>query len=140
MYVFVIGDWFKLFIVVIVFMCMFGIIIMVIDGYLWVNNEVLCILLGRKESLVVSLNIWMIVVVVIGIIIIFFFMSDVVKLFLFVMICFFVFILIFGWLNFLFVLKGEYWVKGGLFWLVVVGLIYLIGFMLFFIVYEFGWI
>ena len=124
MYAFAIGDWSKLLIALIAFMCMFGTTITVIDGYSRANNEALRILLGRKESSVASLNIWMTAAAAIGIIIILFFMSDV----------------IFGWLNFSLVLKGEHRVKGGLFWLAVVGLTYLTGFTLLFIAYELGWI
>ena len=140
MYAFAIGDWSKLLIALIAFMCMFGTTITVIDGYSRANNEALRILLGRKESSVASLNIWMIAASAIGIIIILFFMSDVAKLLSFAMICSFVSTPIFGWLNFSLVLKGEHRVKGGLFWLAVVGLTYLTGFTLLFIAYEFGWI
>lgn len=140
MYAFAIGDWSKLLIAVIAFMCMFGTTITVIDGYSRANNEALRILLGRKESSVASLNIWMTAAAAIGIIIILFFMSDVAKLLSFAMICSFVSTPIFGWLNFSLVLKGEHRVKGGLFWLAVVGLTYLTGFTLLFIAYELGWI
>ena len=57
MYAFAIGDWSKLLIALIAFMCMFGTTITVIDGYSRANNEALRILLGRKESSVASLNI-----------------------------------------------------------------------------------
>ena len=140
MYAFAIGDWSKLLIALIAFMCMFGTTITVIDGYSRANNEALRILLGRKESSVASLNIWMTAASAIGIIIILFFMSDVAKLLSFAMICSFVSTPIFGWLNFSLVLKGEHRVKCGLFWLAVVGLTYLTGFTLLFIAYEFGWI
>lgn len=140
MYAFAIGDWSKLLIALIAFMCMFGTTITVIDGYSRANNEALRILLGRKESSVASLNIWMTAAAAIGIIIILFFMSDVAKLLSFAMICSFVSTPIFGWLNFSLVLKGEHRVKGGLFWLAVVGLTYLTGFTLLFIAYELGWI
>ena len=140
MYAFAIGDWSKLLIALIAFMCMFGTTITVIDGYSRANNEALRILLGRKESSVASLNIWMTAASAIGIIIILFFMSDVAKLLSFAMICSFVSTPIFAWLNFSLVLKGEHRVKGGLFWLAVVGLTYLTGFTLLFIAYEFGWI
>ena len=123
MYAFAIGDWSKLLI-----------------AYSRANNEALRILLGRKESSVASLNIWMTAAAAIGIIIILFFMSDVAKLLSFAMICSFVSTPIFGWLNFSLVLKGEHRVKGGLFWLAVVGLTYLTGFTLLFIAYELGWI
>ncbi len=138
MYSFAIGDWSKLLIALIAFMCMFGTTITVIDGYSRANNEALRLILRRKESSVASLNIWMTVTSAIGIIIITAFMSDVAKMLTFAMICSFVSTPIFAWLNFSLVLKGEHRVKGGLFWLAVVGLTYLTAFTLLFVVYELG--
>ena len=138
MYAFAIGDWSKLLIALIAFMCMFGTTITVIDGYSRANNEALRLILRRKESSVASLNIWMTVTAAIGIIIITAFMSDVAKMLTFAMICSFVSTPIFAWLNFSLVLKGEHRVKGGLFWLAVVGLTYLTAFTLLFVVYELG--
>ncbi|WGE32851.1 divalent metal cation transporter [Actinobacillus genomosp. 2] len=138
MYAFAIGDWSKLLIALIAFMCMFGTTITVIDGYSRANNEALRLLLNRKESSPTSLNIWMTVTSAIGILIISVFMSDVAKMLSFAMICSFVSTPIFAALNLSLVLKGEHKVKGGLFWLSIVGLIYLTAFTLLFIAYELG--
>lgn len=138
MYAFAIGDWSKLLIALIAFMCMFGTTITVIDGYSRANNEALRLILRKKESSVAGLNIWMTVTAAIGIIIISAFMSDVAKMLSFAMICSFVSTPIFAWLNFSLVLKGEHKVKGGLFWLAVVGLTYLSAFTLLFILHHFG--
>lgn len=138
MYAFAIGDWSKLLIAFIAFMCMFGTTITVIDGYSRANNEALRLVLRRAGSSASSLNIWTTVTSAIGILIITVFMSDVAKMLTFAMICSFVSTPIFAWLNFSLVLKGEHRVKGGLFWLAVVGLIYLTGFTILFIAKETG--
>ncbi|WP_141718736.1 divalent metal cation transporter, partial [Burkholderia cenocepacia] len=108
MYSFAIGDWSKLLIAFIAFMCMFGTTITVIDGYSRANNEALRLLLNRKESSMASLSIWMTVTAAIGILIITVFMSDVAKMLSFAMICSFVSTPIFAALNISFVLKGEH--------------------------------
>ncbi len=140
MYAFAIGDWSRLLIAFIAFMCMFGTTITVIDGYSRANNEAMRLVFKKKESTVASLNIWMTITALIGIVIIVFFMSDVAVLLKFAMICSFVSTPVFAWLNFSLVLKGEHKVKGGLFWLAVVGLTYLSGFTLLFMASEFGFL
>lgn len=136
MYATAIGDWSRLLIAFIAFMCMFGTTITVIDGYSRANNEALRLLLNKKESTLLSLNLWMTVTSAIGIIIITFFMSDVAALLTFAMICSFVSTPIFAWLNFSLVLKGEHRATGGLFWLAVVGLTYLSAFTLLFLAHQ----
>lgn len=138
MYAFAIGDWSKILIAFIAFMCMFGTTITVIDGYSRANNEALRILLKRKSSSPSSLMIWTTATSLIGIGIIAFFMSDVAKMLSFAMICAFVSTPVFAWLNLSLVMKGEHRVKGGLLWLSIIGLIYLTGFTLLFIVHQMG--
>ncbi|MCK3658611.1 hypothetical protein A4G18_07790 [Pasteurellaceae bacterium Pebbles2] len=140
MYAFAIGDWSKLLIALIAFMCMFGTTITVIDGYSRVNNESLRLLLNKKERSPLSLNIWMTVTAIIGIVIIVGFMSDVAKMLAFAMISSFVSTPIFAALNLSLVLKGERRVKGALLWLSIIGLIYLSGFALLFIAQQLGMI
>ena len=60
MYASTIGEWSRLLIAVIAFMCMFGTTITVIDGYSRTNVEALRILFGKQESSVRVLNIGMI--------------------------------------------------------------------------------
>lgn len=138
MYAFAIGDWSKLLIALIAFMCMFGTTITVIDGYSRANNESVRLLLNRKESSPLSLNLWMTATATIGITIISCFMSDVAKMLSFAMICSFVSTPVFAALNLSLVLKGEHKVQGGLFRLSIAGLIYLSGFTLLFIAYQAG--
>lgn len=138
MYAFAIGDWSKLLIAFIAFMCMFGTTITVIDGYSRANAEALRILTNRKEHSQTELAIWLTLTSAIGILIISVFMSDVATMLKFAMISSFVSTPIFAWLNFSLVLKGEHRVTGGLFWLAVVGLIYLTAFALLFLAQQFG--
>ncbi|MGX2947442.1 NRAMP family divalent metal transporter [Frederiksenia canicola] len=140
MYSFAIGEWSAMLIAFIAFMCMLGTTITVIDGYSRANAEAFRILWNKTESSQVQLNIWMTIAAVSGIIIITMFMSDVAKMLRFAMICSFVSTPIFAWLNLSLVLKGEHRVKGGLLWLSIIGLIYLTGFALLFIVHQLGWL
>lgn len=140
MYAFAIGDWSQLLIAFIAFMCMFGTTITVVDGYSRANAEALRLLMGRKQHSQTELSIWITLTSLIGILIITAFMSDVAKMLNFAMICSFVSTPIFAWLNFSLVLKGEQRATGGLFWLAVVGLVYLTGFTLLFLMWQQGWI
>lgn len=90
MYAFAIGDWSKLLIAFIAFMCMFGTTITVIDGYSRANAEALRLISGRKQHSQTELSIWMTVTALIGILIISQFMSDVAKMLQFAMISSFV--------------------------------------------------
>ncbi|WP_373778723.1 NRAMP family divalent metal transporter [Glaesserella sp.] len=138
MYAYAIGDWSRLLIAFIAFMCMFGTTITVIDGYSRANSEALRLLLNKKESSQLQLNIWMTVTSAIGIMIITLFMRDVATMLNFAMICSFVSTPVFAWLNLSLVLKGEHRVQGGLLWLSIAGLIYLSGFTLLFIAHQAG--
>lgn len=140
MYAYAIGDWSSLLIAFIAFMCMFGTTITVIDGYSRANAEALRVLLNKKESSQAQLSLWMTFAAVAGLVIILVFMSDVAKMLNFAMICSFISTPIFAYLNLSLVLKGEHRVKGGLFWLSIIGLIYLTGFTLLFIAYHFGFL
>lgn len=138
MYSFAIGEWSAMLIAFIAFMCMLGTTITVIDGYSRANAESFRILLNKTESSQAHLNIWMTIAAAVGIIIITMFMSDVAIMLQFAMICSFVSTPIFAWLNLSLVLKGEHRVQGKLLWLSIIGLIYLTGFALLFIVHQLG--
>ncbi|QIW16443.1 hypothetical protein A4G20_08905 [Pasteurellaceae bacterium RH1A] len=137
MYAYAIGDWSKLLIAFIAFMCMFGTTITVIDGYSRANAEAFRLLTNKKESSQMQLNLWMTLAAASGIIIIGGFMSDVAAMLNLAMICSFVSAPIFAWLNLSLVTQGEHRVRGGLYWLSIIGLIYLSAFTLLFIAYYF---
>lgn len=133
MYASVLGDWSRLLIVFIAFLCIFGTVITVIDGYSRVNNESLRLLLKKEKSSTSSLNIWMTLTSIIGVLIILFFQGSVALMLRFAMIASFLTTPFFALLNYLLV-TGENknlskWLKG----LSILGLIFLFGFALFFI-------
>lgn len=138
MYAYAIGDWSKLLIAFIAFMCMFGTTITVIDGYSRANSEALRILFHRQGSSARELSLWTTLTALSGIIVITMFMSDVATMLRFAMIASFVSTPIFAWLNLSLVLKGEHRVKGGLLWLSIIGLMYLTAFTGLFIAHQAG--
>lgn len=138
MYAYAIGDWSRLLIAFIAFMCMFGTTITVIDGYSRANSEALRILSNRQGTSARELSLWTTLTAISGIIVITMFMSDVATMLRFAMIASFVSTPIFAWLNLSLVLKGEHRVKGGLLWLSIIGLIYLTAFTLLFIAHQSG--
>ena len=133
MYASVLGDWSRFLITFIAFLCIFGTVITVIDGYSRVNAESLRLLFKKKEISPKELNIWMTATAIIGGIIIYFFQGSVAPMLRFAMIASFLTTPFFALLNYLLV-TGENknlakWLKA----LSILGLIFLFGFALFFI-------
>ena len=140
MYASTIGEWARGLIAFIAFMCMFGTTITVIDGYSRTNIENLRILFNKKENRASTLNIAITLASLSGLAVIFYFNNAVGPMLKFAMIASFVSTPVFAWLNLSLVLKGEHKVKGGLYWLSIIGLIYLSGFTLLFIAQQAGWL
>jgi len=140
MYASTIGEWARLLIAVIAFMCMFGTTITVIDGYSRSNVESLRLLLGKHESTVKTLNIAMVLAAVSGLAIIFYFNNAVGPMLKFAMIASFVSAPVFAWLNLSLTMKAKHSVKGGLLWLSFIGLFYLTAFAALFIAQQAGWL
>ena len=140
MYASTIGEWARLLIAVIAFMCMFGTTITVIDGYSRTNVESLRLLLGKHESAVRTLNIAMVLAAASGLAIIFYFNNAVGPMLKFAMIASFVSAPIFAWLNLSLTMKAKHSVKGGLLWLSFIGLFYLTAFAALFIAQQAGWL
>ena len=140
MYASTIGEWARLLIAVIAFMCMFGTTITVIDGYSRTNVESLRLLLGKHESSVRTLNIAMVLAAASGLAIIFYFNNAVGPMLKFAMIASFVSAPIFAWLNLSLTMKAKHSVKGGLLWLSFIGLFYLTAFAALFIAQQAGWL
>ena len=140
MYASTIGEWARGLIAFIAFMCMFGTTITVIDGYSRTNIESLRILFNKKEDRASTLNIAITLASLSGLAVIFYFNNAVGPMLKFAMIASFVSTPVFAWLNLSLVLKGEHKVKGGLYWLSIIGLIYLSGFTLLFIAQQAGWL
>lgn len=133
MYASVLGDWSRFLITFIAFLCIFGTVITVIDGYSRVNAESLRLLFKKKEISQKELNVWMTATSIIGGIIIYFFQGSVAPMLRFAMIASFLTTPFFALLNYLLV-TGENknlakWLKA----LSILGLIFLFGFAFFFI-------
>lgn len=133
MYASVLGDWSRILITFIAFLCIFGTVITVIDGYSRVNAESLRLLLNEEKTSQKTLHIWMTATAIIGGVIIYFFQGSVALMLRFAMIASFLTTPFFALLNYLLVTSENKhlskWLKG----LSILGLIFLFGFALFFI-------
>ncbi|TDE69938.1 divalent metal cation transporter [Streptococcus vicugnae] len=134
MYAEVLGEWARFLITLIAFLCIFGTVITVIDGYSRANNESLRLLLSKKESSQKALYIWMTVTAAVGLVIVYLFAGNVATMLRFAMIASFITTPFFGYLNYSLVNNKEHQIKPWLKVLSIIGLIYLFGFALFFIV------
>ena len=138
MYAVTIGEWSRLLIAFIAFACMFGTTITVIDGYSRTNVEALRLIFKKQETRQGYLNRAMLFSTVSGLVVLFFFNNALAPMLQFAMIASFVSTPIFATLNLLLVMKGEHKISGGLYWLSIIGLIYLTAFALLFIVQQLG--
>lgn len=133
MYESVLGTWSRYLITFIAFLCIFGTVITVIDGYSRVNEISLRLLFNKKESSATPLNVWMTLTSIIGLIIIIFFQGQVGTMLRFAMIGSFLTTPFFALLNYVLVTKAKkdfpMWLKV----LAIAGLIFLFGFAIFFI-------
>lgn len=140
MYASAFGNWSRLLIAFIAFLCIFGTTITVIDGYSRANNETLRLLLNQSEASAKALNVWTVATSVAGIVIVYFFAGDVATLMRFAMIASFLTTPIFGYLNYKLVHNKENRLSQSLNALSIVGLTYLTGFALFFLANTLGWV
>ena len=119
---------------------MYGTTITVIDGYSRTNMESLRLILRRPESERSNriLAVWIIFAAVVGLCIILFFKGAVLSMLKFAMIASFVSTPVFAYLNLALVRKGEHKLQPWLMGLAWVGLLYLSGFALLFILNQSG--
>lgn len=134
MYASVLGEWSRFLITLIAFLCIFGTVITVIDGYSRANNEALRLLLDKKEASLKALYGWMTLTAVIGLVIVYLFAGNVATMLRFAMIASFITTPFFAYLNYSLVNNKEHQVKPWLKRLSIIGLVYLFGFALFFII------
>ena len=134
MYASVLGEWSRFLITLIAFLCIFGTVITVIDGYSRANNEALRLLLDKKEASQKTLYGWMTLTAVIGLVIVYLFAGNVATMLRFAMIASFITTPFFAYLNYSLVNNKEHQVKPRLKMLSIIGLIYLFGFTLLFII------
>ncbi|ATD03998.1 transporter [Pseudoalteromonas tetraodonis GFC] len=135
MYASTIGEWARPLVSAIAFLCMFGTTLTVLDGYARTLNESHK-LLGFKQSKH-SLNTWLILQALAGMAVILFFKSALGPMLTFAMTLAFVTTPVFAWLNFSLV-RSEPAIKHSLLlrsltWL---GLVYLVGFAVAFVVWK----
>lgn len=90
MYASVLGEWSRFLITLIAFLCIFGTVITVIDGYSLANNEALRLLLDKKEASQKVLYGWMTLTAVIGLVIVYLFAGNVATMLRFAMIASFI--------------------------------------------------
>lgn len=133
MYASVLGDWSKLLITFIAFLCMFGTVITVVDGYSRANNEALRLLMGREKASQKVLTVWMTLTSLAGIIIAFAFAGSVATMLRFAMVGSFITTPFFAYLNYKLVDNEKHHIAPWLKYLSWAGLIYLFGFAIFFI-------
>ena len=133
MYASVLGEWSRYLITFIAFLCIFGTVITVIDGYSRVNQVSLRLLIRQKEDSSKSLNIWMTITAIIGIVIIKFFAGQVSTMLRFAMIGSFLTTPFFALLNYALVTRENKNLPSWLKHLAIAGLIFLFGFAIFFI-------
>lgn len=140
MYTSVIGDWSRLLIAFIAFACMFGTSITVIDGYGRAIAEAFSLIKHNKSANNKSVAIWTIVISILGFLIIVYFTSSMRAMLDFAMILSFTTTPIFALLNYKLVksTKLPTDLRNGKFLeiLSILGLIFLFGFLLLFIVYR----
>ncbi|MEL0656476.1 divalent metal cation transporter [Pseudoalteromonas issachenkonii] len=135
MYALTIGEWARPLVSAIAFLCMFGTTLTVLDGYARTLNESHKLLgFGQLKH---SLNIWLILQALAGMAVILFFKSALGPMLTFAMTLSFVTTPIFAWLNFSLV-RSEPAIKHSvllrsLTWL---GLVYLVGFAVAFVVWK----
>ena len=133
MYASALGAWAKPLITFIAFLCIFGTVITVIDGYSRANDEALRLLVDKKGTSQKSLATWMTLTSILGLVIVYGFSGQVAIMLRFAMIASFITTPFFAYLNYSLVNNKEHQIKGWLKWLSIAGLIYLFGFAIFFI-------
>lgn len=133
MYASALGAWSKPLITFIAFLCMFGTVITVIDGYSRANNEALRLLMGRDKASTTALTVWLTLTAVAGIAIAFLFAGSVATMLRFAMIGSFITTPFFAYLNYSLVNNQEHKVAPWLRVLSWTGLVYLFGFAIFFV-------
>lgn len=139
MYAVTIGEWARPLVAFIAFACMYGTTITVVDGYARALSESVR-LIRRKESVgKVELFGWYIWVAGSGLALIFWFNSAMAELLKFAMITAFLAAPVFAWLNYRLVKEDKrHKLTAGMNALAIVGLIYLIGFAVLFVLNLMG--
>jgi Mn2+/Fe2+ NRAMP family transporter len=137
MYTNTIGEWSRLLVAFVAFMCMFGTTITCADGYGRANAECWRLLKGQSEISKKQVAFWTTYAIGGGLVIITFFTGQLGAMLKFAMISAFVSAPIFGWLNYSLVSKHQK-LSAGMNALSIAGLLFLGGFALLFLANLFG--
>ena len=132
MYTATIGEWSRLLVAFVAFMCMFGTTITCADGYGRANAECWRLLKGQSEITKQQVAFWTTYAIGGGLVIITFFTGQLGAMLKFAMISAFVSAPIFGWLNYSLVSKHQK-LSVGMNALSIAGLLFLGGFALLFL-------
>lgn len=138
MYAATIGEWSRWLVAFIAFACMFGTTITVIDGYSRTNMESFRLIIGSGNSSNRILSVWIVFAAVAGLCVMLFFKGAVMAMLKFAMIASFVSTPVFAWLNMSLAQQGHHKQPFWLMMLAWVGLIYLSGFAVLFLLNESG--
>ncbi|VEG13666.1 NRAMP family divalent metal transporter [Moraxella cuniculi] len=138
MYTQTIGEWSRLLVAFIAFLCMYGTVITCADGYGRTNAESLSLLLSNStEHTEKYVSRWVAFTIVAGFGLIAFFSGQMATLLKFAMISAFVTAPIFAYLNYALV-KKEGHLSTGMKWFALAGIAFLAGFTLLFLLQFFG--
>lgn len=137
MYARVIGEWSRYLVIFIAFMCMFGTTLTAVDGYSRANNEALRLLQGKNYSSRAQ-NVWVTTGCASGMLVILFFKAALAPMLELAMITAFLSAPLFAWLNLLLTRQAQHKVTGWLVWCSWLGLAYLSGFSLFYLLLLVG--
>lgn len=137
MYTQTIGDWSKMLVALIAFLCMFGTVITCADGYGRTNAESLSLIkTGTTEETERYVRIWTIFTIAAGFILIAFFSGQMAALLKFAMISAFVTAPIFAYLNYS-LAKSEQQLSKGMNLFAIAGIVFLTGFTVLFLLQFF---
>ncbi|MFA9485301.1 MULTISPECIES: NRAMP family divalent metal transporter [unclassified Moraxella] len=137
MYTMTIGDWSKLLVTFIAFLCMFGTVITSADGYGRTNAESLSLIMkGTTELTEKYVKIWTTFALVMGYAIIAFFLGQMAALLKFAMIVAFIAAPIYAYLNYS-LIKNQPTTSAGMKWFAISGIIFLTGFSILFLLQFF---
>ncbi|VEF00171.1 membrane protein [Neisseria canis] len=138
MYASTIGEWSRWLVTFIAFACMYGTTLTVIDGYSRTNMESLRLIVGGERNTNRILAVWIVFAAVTGLCVILFFKGAVLAMLKFAMIASFVSTPVFAWLNLSLVRKGKHALQPWLMGLAWIGLLYLSGFAVLFLLNQSG--
>ncbi len=133
MYARTIGEWSRWLVAFIAFACMFGTTLTAVDGYSRANTEAFRLLKKEDGYSLRALNVWILCGCIAGMIVILFFKGSLAPMLKFAMITAFLTTPVFAWLNLALARGGRHKIHGALMLFSWLGLLYLGGFAVLFL-------